>query len=71
MLKLQQKVWTAAHVCASDPLIHIYLVAVNCTVILQSIIQLIHSRLTYNITCMYKHVTATELTIKFLFQSSN
>ena len=29
--------------CASDPLIHIYLAAVKCTVILQSIIQLIHS----------------------------
>ena len=62
--------------CVSDPLIHIYLAAVKCTVILQSIIQLIHSWITYNITVesynsMYKHVTATELTIKFLFQSSN
>ena len=42
-LILQHKVRTAVHVCASDPLIHIYLAAVNCTVILQSIIQLIHS----------------------------
>ena len=72
ILILQQKVRTAAHVCASDPLIHIYLAAVKCTVILQSIIQLIRSWITYNITVesynsMYKHVTAAELTIKSYF----